>query len=297
MVSLQLDDFIAQLTLNGYTVVEEGADGWLQVSKGEGYLKTDIIKFNRYVPWWFKMESSTETLDEEDYLYLIPAIFNLILRSLSLHYNQLMVMQSGDQIRLEIEKEQLLGDLIDKEANNKQELMERLAALDKKLDIEDVYINGYIVRMLDLFAILQDYGYTESVIEGTTLSIIKHRRKLVIIDTDSQMDMKTMESYDDLPEDEQIKLQLLLTSYAATPVRVRKVGFSFLEQALIASLPSQYRWLKREHTSRGLKLYALSSLDALATREEVVCDPKLFRTVTVKNPLPTYMNRKVTGGG
>src|SRR5699024_334594 len=128
-----------------------------------------------------------------------------------------------------------------------------LSALDKKLDIEDVYTKGHIVRMLDLFALLQEYGYTESVIEGTTLSIIKNRRKLVIMDTDSQMDMKTLDAYERLPGGEKLKLQLLLTSYAATPVRVRKVGFSFLEQALIASLPSQYRWLKREETNQGVK--------------------------------------------
>lgn len=293
---MQLDDFIQQLRAKNYTVQGDGADGWITISKGEGYRKTDIIKFNQYVPWWFQMETSTEDLDEEDYIYLLPTVFNLILRSLSVHYNQLMIMQTGDNLRLELEKEQLLSDLINKEASNKQELMERLSALDKKLDIADVYTKGYIVRMLDLFAILQEYGYTESVIEGTTLSIIKNRRKLVIMDTDSQMDMKTLDAYERLSESEQLKLQLLLTSYAATPVRVRKVGFSFLEQALIASLPSQYRWLKREETSRGVKLYALSGLESTANKEEVICDPRLFRTVTLKNPLPTYMNRKMAGG-
>ena len=293
---MQLEDFIQQLRAKGYTVQGEGMDGWLTISKGEGYRKTDIIKFNQYVPWWFQMESSTETLDEEEYTYLLPAVFNLILRSLSVHYNQLMIMQTGDTLRLEIEKEQLLADLINKEASDKQGLMERLSALDKKLDIADIYTKGHIVRMLDLFAILQEYGYTESLIEGTTLTIIKNRRKLVIMDTDSQMDMKTLEAYEKLGPTEQLKLQLLLTSYAATPVRVRKVGFSFLEQALIASLPSQYRWLKREETSKGVKLYALTGLESTSNKEEVICDPGLFRTVTIKNPLPTYMNRKMPGG-
>lgn len=293
---MQLEDFIQQLRAKGYTVTSEGMDGWLIVSKGEGYRKNDIIKFNQYVPWWFQMESSTENLDEEDYTYLLPAVFNLILRSLSIHYNQLMVMESGDTLRLEIEKEQLLSDLINKEASDKQGLMERLSALDKKLDIADIYTKGHIVRMLDLFAILQEYGYTESIIEGTTLTIIKNKRKLVVMDTDSQMDMKTLEAYEKLKSSEQLKLQLLLTSYAATPVRVRKVGFSFLEQAIIASLPSQYRWLKREETSKGIKLYALTGLDGMSNKEEVICDPRLFRTVTIKNPLPTYMNRKMPGG-
>lgn len=293
---MQLEDFIQQLRAKGYTVQGEGMDGWLTISKGEGYRKTDIIKFNQYVPWWFQMESSTENLDEEEYTYLLPAVFNLILRSLSVHYNQLMIMQTGDTLRLEIEKEQLLADLINKEASDKQGLMERLSALDKKLDIADIYTKGHIVRMLDLFAILQEYGYTESLIEGTTLTIIKNRRKLVIMDTDSQMDMKTLEAYEKLGPSEQLKLQLLLTSYAATPVRVRKVGFSFLEQALIASLPSQYRWLKREETSKGVKLYALTGLEPTSNKEEVICDPGLFRTVTIKNPLPTYMNRKMPGG-
>lgn len=292
-VYMRSETLIKQLLELGFKVEEDSDRTWIRILLDEGYSQTEIVKINKYIPHWFSINERMVSLGEDDLYQLLPIVFNYILRSISKDKNGKIYDLSNGDPSLDNHREELIEELLKRDGRSQQELMSQLAELDRKLEIKDEFITGHIIRMIDLMAILKDYGYPESILEGTTLTIVKDGIDIIRMDTDRQMDIQALEGFSYLTKDEQTKLQLLVTAYGATPEQVRKIQFSFLEQALIASMPSQYHWLKRESTPEGPKLYMYSSLEPHALKEELICDPKLFRMATLKNQLPTYLPRRM----
>lgn len=290
---MQINYLVEQLRDKGFKVKDSRDGNWVSVVKDDLYDHSEIISLNKHIPYLFSVQDEIIYQDLTELEVLLPMVFNYILQNLSAIENGSLRDKDDERQLLEQEREQLMSDVLAKKGQDQQYLMDQLTALDRKLDISDEYTQGNILRLVDLFAILKEYGYTESVLEGTKLTVVKDNHSLVRVDTESQMDIQTLPHFAQLKEEERIKLQLLITAFGATPIKVRKLPYSFLEQAIIASLPGQYKWIKRENTTQGVKLYAYSGLSPVSVKEEVICDPHLFRMATLKNHLPTYMPRTV----
>lgn len=287
---MTIEQLVSQLRGLGFTVIETDGGVWYSVRLDGRYDHTEVLALNKYVSHWFRTEESMIYMEQEQLEVLLPLVFNYILQNISKNINQTIYQELKDRVTLEQEREHKIGSLLE-ETDTQNQLIEQLASLDRRLTIKDDYMDGYIIRMVDLIAILREYGYEKSRLEGTTLTVMKDTTPLIRMDTERQMDIHTFEAFEQLPANDREKLQILVTGYGATPIPVRKLPFSFLERAIIAVLPKQFRWIKREEGIGESRLYAYSGLSKNAVKEEVKCDPSLFRMVTLSNPLPTYLSR------
>lgn len=280
VINLSINRLVTQLKKENFNVIDD--EPWIKIVKEETYTHTVVAQINKYVPTWFSIQDSVGYLTSEDRHKLLPIIFNYILRGLA---SEDMENHQAEEYH---KREELISELVETKGYQQQGIMNQLADLDRELEISKVYMDGVITRMVDLLALLQAFGYQKSTLDGTKITIID-KYPVAQVDTDKQFDLKTLDHFNHLTYDEQLKIKQLVASYGATPIHLRKIPFSFYERATIATLPKQYKWIRRVNTNNGVKLYVFSDLNEGSAYEEVICDPKMFRVVTLHNPYPTYI--------